>query len=482
MSAAAQPQPAAPRYVPFSWLRDFRLIPRLETYPRVVEFSQTIAGKALLLALFGYGLYYATWLHYLTNPRWKVQICFLVAVTVLPKYRRILLVAGTLVWACGIWWKWAEHPQIIQAAISLTLAALILWSAMRFRSSWIACRPVLTGFAALVFAASYLPRGGSLRSAAFSFLPVAGAYVWFLAYSLMDIGSKRRDPVAMQVGIYQPIWGSSNTPFPKGAAYLRRIEAQNPLQLAVAQIKGLKLLWWSIVLDLFLNYAFIPLVHGYLNVPLYDFVFHLSLVRAPFKWYMGWASLICEFIENMVRFSIWGHRIVAVCRMAGFNALRNTYRPLASRSIAEFWNRYYYYFKELLVDCFFYPAFLRYCKKWGRWRLFAATAAAAGFGNAFFHFFRDLNYIDDQGFFHALVGFQAYIFYVIVLSVGIGISQMRQRKHENVGWIRSRIVAPLCVGLFFCLLHVFDFTYFAYKRYPIQEAFRFLGHLFNLVS
>jgi len=485
MSATAQPQMATPRYVPFRWLCEFRLIPRLETYPRVVKFSQSIAGKTALLVLFGYGLYYASSLHYLSIPSWKVQLCFLVAVTALPKYRRILLIVGTLVWACGIWWRWADHPQLIQAGISLALAALIVWSATRFRDSWLARRPVLTllsGFALAVCAASYLPRSGSLRPAAFSFLPVAGAYLWFLAYSLIDIGSKRRDPVAMQVGIYQPIWGSSNTPFPKGAAYLRRIEAQNPWQLAVAQVKGLKLLWWSIVLDLFLNFAYRPFVHGYLNIPLYDFVFHLSVTHAPFKWYMGWASLISEFIENLLWFSIWGHRIIAVCRMAGFNALRNTYRPLASRSIAEFWNRYYYYFKELLVDCFFYPAFLRYCKKWGRWRLFAATVAAAGFGNAFYHFFRELNYIDDQGFWKALVGFQAYIFYVIVLSLGIGISQMRQRKQENAGWIRSRIIAPLCVSLFFCLLHVFDFTYFAYKRYPIQEAFRFLGHLFNLIS
>ena len=482
MSATAQPQMAAGRYVPFSWLRDFRLIPRLERYPRVVEFSQSIAGKAVLLALFGYGLSYASSLHFLSNPRWKVQLCFLVAVTALPKYRRILLMLGTLVWACGIWWQWAEHPQIIQAGISLAIAALILWSATRFRDSWLARRPVLTlltGFAGLVFAASYLPRGGSLRTDAFSFLPVAGAYVWFLAYSLMDIPSKHRNPIAMQVGIYQPIWGSSNTPFPKGPAYLRRIEAQNPEQLALAQIKGLKLLWWSIILDLFLTYAYIPFVHGYLNVPFYDFVFHLSMVRAPFKWYMGWASLISEFIENLVQFSIWGHRIIAVCRMAGFNALRNTYRPLASRSIAEFWNRYYYYFKELLVDCFFYPAFLRYCKKWGRWRLFAATVAAAGFGNAFFHFFRDLNYIEDQGFFHALAGFQAYIFYVIVLSVGIGISQMRQRKREKTGWIQDRLLAPLCVSGFFCLMRIFVYTN---QRFPIYESFRFLAHLFNLVS
>jgi hypothetical protein len=483
-TTAVAPQSATPGTAvrPFSFLRGFRIIPRLEKYPWIVAFAQTIVGKITILALFGLGLFYATWLHYVVNNRWKAQICFLIVVTALPKYRRILLTLGTLLWAFGIWWQWAEHPQIVQAAISLLLAGCIFLYAARFRGSWLARRPVATlliGFALTVLIASYLPRGGSFRTVAFDFLPVAAAYLWFLAYSLMDISSKSRDPFHLQVGVYHPIWGSSNTPFPKGSSYLRRIEAKNPEQLAIAQLKGLKLLAWSIVLDLLLYWVYMPLVHGYLNVPYYEFVFHLSLIRAPFKWYMGWASLIAEFLERMVEFSIFGHRIIAVCRMAGFLALRNTWRPLASRSIAEFWNRYYYYFKELLADCFFYPAFLRYFKNWGRWRLFAATVAAAGFGNALFHFFRDLNYVDDLGFWKALVGFQSYIFYTAVLSVGIGISQMRQPKTENVGWLRGRVLPPLYVSAFFCLLRIFDYTF---KRYPISESFRFLAHLLNLVS
>jgi hypothetical protein len=488
MSRAAElpsPSTVAPTRL-FGFLRGFRLIPRIEQYPWVVAFAQTAAGKAAILVLFGLGLCYANWLHYPNNHRWEIQICFLTVVTAFPKYRRMLLTAGTLLWAFGIWWKWADHPQIIQAAITLAVAAMIFWYASRFRDSWLSRRPVatlLTGFALTVLAASYLPRGGSLRTAAFDFLPVAGAYLWFLAYSLMDLSGKSPDPFHLQVGAYQPIWGSTNTPFPKGAAYLRRIEAKNPEQLAVAQLKGLKLLAWSVILDLFLSYFYVPFVHGFLGIEYYDVLFHFSVMRSPFKWYMGWASLIAEFLEKMIEFSIFGHRIIAICRMAGFLALRNTYSPLSSRSIAEFWNRYYYYFKELLVDCFFYPAFLRYCKTWGRWRLFAATLAAAGFGNAFFHFFRDLNYIDALGFWRALAGFQSYIFYTVVLSVGIGISQMRTRNRDGkpyrFGWIRTRLVSPLCVAAFFCLLRVFDYTY---KRYPISESFRFLAHLFNLVS
>ena len=104
-------------------------------------------------------------------------------------------------------------------------------------------------------------------------------------------------------------------------------------------------------------------------------------------------------------------------------------------------------------------------------------------GRCRLRFLRDLNYVDDLGFWRAIAGFQSYIFYTAVLSVGIGISQMRQqnikKKAEKLGWIRTRLIPPLCVGSFFCILRIFDYTY---KRYPISESFRFLAHLLNLVS
>jgi hypothetical protein len=474
MTAVADPgrtPPPVSAQAPFLW--GFRLIPRLETYPEVVSFAQTIIGKLTLLGIFGIWLRYWGW-------HWKFMIVFLAVATALPQYRRIVLTIGTLLWALGLWWRWTDHPLLLQAAIVLILAALLFWAATRFRHSWFGRRPVaslLTGFALSVLLASYLPKGGHLRTASWDLLAVAGAYLWFIAYSLLDSGSKSRDPFAMQVGTYHPVWGLANTPIPKGAAYFRRIEAHNPEQLAVVQLKGLKLLAWSLILALFLNKAFVPIVRGYLGIPVYSQLFELSVHRASFPWYVGWASLIAHFLEDLLSFSILGHQRIAMCRMAGFLALRNTYRPLESRSIAEFWNRYYYYFKEVLVDCFFYPTFMRYFKRHRRLRLFAATFAAACFGNAFFHFFGHLNTIEEIGFWKALAGFHPYIFYTVVLALGIGISQLRERRVETTRWIRGRLWPALCVTGFYCILTVFDLHY---KPYPIQECFRFLAHLFNL--
>ena len=44
--------------------------------------------------------------------------------------------------------------------------------------------------------------------------------------------------------------------------------------------------------------------------------------------------------------------IVGYLRLCGFNVFRNTYKPLLAETMVEFWNRYYYYFKELLVNFF----------------------------------------------------------------------------------------------------------------------------------
>src|SRR5262249_32015386 len=97
--------------------------------------------------------------------------------------------------------------------------------------------------------------------------------------------------------------------------------------------------------------------------------------------HVAWASVLTHFITALLQVTVSGNVVVACCRLAGFRVLRNTYKPLCALSIAEFWNRFYYYFKELLVEFFFYPIYIRYFKKYQRLRLAAATIGAATLGN-----------------------------------------------------------------------------------------------------
>ena len=166
-------------------------------------------------------------------------------------------------------------------------------------------------------------------------------------------------------------------------------------------------------------------------------------------WHLRWESLILAFFELILTISVMGHRIIACCRLAGFNALRNTYRPLSSTTVMEFFNRFYYYFKELLVDLFFYPAFLRYFKKHKRLRMIFATAAAAFFGNGFYHFMRDWQIIQNLGLWKALVNYQTMFFYNAALTAGLCVSQVRMRKPRPAGLLRGHILPVFGVVVFY---------------------------------
>jgi D-alanyl-lipoteichoic acid acyltransferase DltB (MBOAT superfamily) len=192
----------------------------------------------------------------------------------------------------------------------------------------------------------------------------------------------------------------------------------------------------------------------------------------------GWTALIVATAAAALELAGWSHRAVACLRFAGFKLPRNTCRPLESRSIAEFWNRYYYYFKEMLVDMFFYPTFLRYFKKRPRLRVFFATFMAAGVGNAIFHFFRQLDLLFTMGVRRATVGFTSYIVYCVVLATAIGVSQARTGAGSSPAvqpaTVASRVKAFVCVWGLVVLLHPFGGL--EERVYSFHARVSFLAH------
>lgn len=474
MSGAVDASAAIPSVAWPQRLANFRIIPRIETYPVIVKFAQTFAGKLLILALFALGLRFAT-------EQWFPLSLCLAMITFVPLKRRLLVTAATLIFTFVVPWNDLLHPFYTSMLIVFVIAfgAMFFWIALQLPRTVIGRHPVfilLAGYSLLIVFAAYFPNNTPVYLTVWDITRIFGFYLWFIAYSLMDLRSKDRDDLSLQLGAYRPFWGSTVTPFPKGASYLRRIEARDSQQLAVTQLKGLKLLAWSLLISLFARY-YMDAVHNYLAIPTFRVELFRSVQHTADPWYVCWASLLSEFFEEIITISIWGHRFIACCRMAGFNALRNTYRPLSSRTIAEFWNRYYFYFKELMADVFFYPVFLNFFKTRKKLRIAVATFAAAGFGNAFYHFIRDLKYIADLGLWRAFASYHVYIFYCLVLATAITISQMRKRGPAPSGFLRGRVLPAFSVVLFYCLLHVFDYTE---RDYPITEHFRFLAHLFNL--
>jgi hypothetical protein len=477
----------------------FHLVPALDTYPRVLELAQTGLGKTLILICFAAGLMAASGHQLRAHAARSLALtALLAAAAFLPKYRRWVVTAGTLTWlaAATYWFDWTV-PQDIAGKLSLSgafnyrvLQGLVLVAVFVLATLWISLtrrypkalpfrRPLwaLTLVYAGALLAASLGLAGRTKIVAWSFLVNLGAYFWFLGYALVDARAKDGDGAGLQLGTFHPFWGSTTTPVPKGASYLRRIESRDAQQLAVSQLKALKLLAWACILKAAAS-LFVRIVHGRLLIPPFQTAFDRVAAGAPLPWYVCWLAVLATFVDDLLTLCVWGHTVIACCRLAGFRALRNTYRPLEAKTIAEFWNRYYFYFKELLVDLFFYPAFFRYFKGRKRLRIAAATFAAAGLGNMLFHFIRDIHYVAELGLWRAIAGFHVFAFYCLVLSAGIVASQLRgPRQRKSSHWFWNSLTPRCGVLLFYSLLIIFADTR---RTCPLSVHFTFLLHMFGI--
>ena len=467
--------------------REWR-IPPIETYPRFVAFVQTLGGKLVLFALF------ALLIKYIGGGVWLWMTAAAAVVSLAGRHRHLaaLLCTGVLLGLFPQWFEYrAVHIVVRQESLSgmlninyvraatllacVPLAVAVLWLARHYRDHALGRRPVLAAhlllLGMLLLSASHLLQGIP-QVLLWSLTAVFAAYFWFLGYGLIDQRRRQPAPMLLQLANLHPFFiGATTAPLGKGADNLRSVEAGTAQDLAVTQLKALKLIAWAFILSVVM-WSFRHAVYGILGVTPIWLSFERFLREGVSPGPMGALSIIANFFEQLLHMAIWGHSIVAIARLAGFRLLRNTWRPLSSRTIAEFWNRYYYYFKELLVNFYFYPTYVRCFKKHPRLRIAFATFMAAGVGNWYFHFLLENYRIARDGFGDALMYMQTYAFYCLLLVGGIVVSQLRGwRPDPNAGWVRGRFMPSLGVGLFYCLLSFFDGPQ---RHAPLKEHLAFL--------
>jgi hypothetical protein len=333
---------------------------------------------------------------------------------------------------------WLRQPAATHAAKRPLLMLILSWTA--------------------VLAAALAAPAGSVASLVFWTL--AGLWVsslWMLAYAAMDQRAGRPDisPV-LRAGMARPFWGGGSEGMGKSWGYLAKFDARTPDELGATRLKALKLAVWAVVLT--------GLWHGA------DLMFrqHLGLHdidQAVLAHATGdgrgvvhaWASLITSYLIDLLAIAVWGHLIVAVVRMLGWRIPRNTRNPLASRTLAEFWNRYFFYFKEMLVDFFFYPAFQRWFKSNPKLRIAFATFCAAGVGNLLFHVMRETHVFAHLSLGDGLMQFRSALFYSLMLALGLVVSQWRGVKlSPAMGFWRWHVWPRVNVIAFFCILKIFD--------------------------
>jgi hypothetical protein len=408
-------------------------------------------------------------------------------------------------------------PVYFLLAVALVLFGCFLVVHISKPSSgrnWQLRRPVLTVIASYLFLASlayYLPLSNQFKVCIWVFLLIFNNYLWFLSYSFCE----RHDPQAptfiRQLGYYQPFWYPSSLPIPKGASYIRQIMAVTPEELAVCRLKGLKLLIWAIYLSIFTMFLE-AVCYGFaesysrlfalvvdqktlifffreelvgridnwplsLDIPYYKDAFESCIAGQPLPFGKNWQALILYFFLMVLHLAVVTHAAIAICRMAGYKALRNVYRPLRATTIAGFWNNYYYYYKELMVTVFFYPTFLRYFRNRPMLRYYVATMAAAGLGNFLYHFLLRIDLIITQGVFQTVVLMQSMLVYCFLLGNGIFLSQLRKLKRGNAGSLVPAPLATAGVLLFYCVISIFGD---AESLNTLADSWMFFLSLFNL--
>ena len=370
--------------------------------------------------------------------------------------------------------------QLAAVAAVLALSFLFLLWQRRYAHTTAAKRPVLTLILlwfALLGIAIAAPTGGVLHATLWAVSGVSVSSLWILAYSAVDAKSKKRRPVAQRALFLRPVWGGSAAPIGKSFGYLDRFAAVDEADLAVTRLKALKLAVWALVLSGLLAVsrfvAFDVMALADLQTAI---LAHAAATPLPVA--VSWASLVANYLLDLMIIAVWGHFIVAVVRLCGWRIPRNTVNPLASRTLAEFWNRYFFYFKELLVDFFFYPAFQRYMKSNVKLRIAFATFCAAGLGNFLYHFMRETWVFAGGVTWEALAIFQSALFYSLVLAAGLVVSQWRGRKvGPDDGFLAYHVWPRLNVVAFFCFLKIFDDIS---GEGSLGERFLFLFSLFGV--
>jgi hypothetical protein len=468
-------------------------VPPIETYPRVVAFTQTIPGKLALFALC------ALLMRFLVDGPWMAITAAAIGVSLAGRHRHLaaLFATGALLALAPEWFNYraayaiAEQQGLldglrmgyVRAATLLAcvpLAVAALWLARRYRDHPLGQRPVLIqhlAFIGLVWLAVVQVFQGMAQVLLWSLIAVFAAYFWFLAYAL--IGARQRQPpsIVLQLATFHPFFGSTATPMAKGATNWRSVEAATDEELAVTQLKGLKLLAWAFFLKAVL-WVFRRVVYGKLGVTPLIVAFERFVDSGISPGAMGALSIVANFFEQILILAVWGDAIVATGRLAGFRLLRNTWRPLAARTLAEFWNRYFYYFKEIMVHVYFYPTYVRFFKRSPRLRVAFATFMAAGVGNWLFHFMLENHRVAQDGFGVSLAHMQTYAFYCLLLVGGIVFSQLRGwRPDPQAGWLRNRFLPSLSVALFYCLLSFFDGPQ---RHVALEDHFAFLFRVLGI--
>jgi hypothetical protein len=456
--------------------------------PDNIQISESLTGKTCILFCFGFLLKIVGF------NTWPIIITALSLIVFLPKYRALIITTATVIalpWVTYLNWLPAAHdfPSLSFSAnnqLYIKLLTIVfcyifllgyLYIVKRFHKNRFLKHPILNLiiiFFVLAQIGHTLPKNHTLSYIYWAFIFSFANLIWFMAYSIKDHSRITTKNGITQLGWLIPFWGSTPTPVGKGSEYLNACICKSNHEAAALRLNALQLLLWALILKMIL----LLLLHIAWAEHIPKFVVLLSQIAAGHhtRSAVAWSSLLLGFITQMLWIAYFGHVFVASARMAGYKILRNSYRPLSSQTIAEFWSRYYFYFKELLAEFFFYPAYFKFFKKHQKLRVYFATINAVCLGNTLYHMMEFREVLLNQGLLASIKLLYVYILYGIILGSCIALSQWRDDKRKtNVSFVRARFIRPGIVLSFYCFMYIFMY---AYASQNIMTNIKFITYLF----
>lgn len=257
-------------------------------------------------------------------------------------------------------------------------------------------------------------------------------------------------------------------PIPRGRTDLGHQPIPTPERWDTLQRSGLKLLVWATALNgtqIFVSSIVFDVPVANVFAFAEPFRLHLPDLRelvigerplAQVACSSLWLIIVVDFLMHFLRFAYWGHTIISVVRMLGFDAFRNTYRPFESKSLAEFFGRFNFYYKEILWRAFFFPAFRRFFRGRLRARIIFAVFVSVGLGNFLLLLVRDSVLISSLGPLGILQAYSVYAVYCVTLSIALSLSLMLSFDRPRARRRWTQVIAVASYVLFFSILRVFD--------------------------
>lgn len=445
----------------------YRAVSQLHENPRLLQFASTPLGQFLVWLL-------ATALLWQSELLRAVPL-FLAAALIWPARVKPILGLGALWYLLDILQSHGivDWPSLALGALAILALLYGIYRAARHFPALpgpVRNHPILFMHLIVVAALLAVPpleeRYPDIWPMALLFVALLPFLVWRTGYLVLS-ARRRHDKVGGfgdHLYYFLPLFDGTNVPYGKGHDYLNSRQARDLAQLTRARLAGLKLLvlawlWtgarWLMDETLYAErgdggqwlYSLGQMIHGQV-VPIH----------------IAWAGLFADLVYATLGLALFGHFVIGTLRLFGFNVFRNTYKPLLAQSIVDFWNRFYYYFKELLVDFFFYPTFISYFKNSPRLRMFAAVMAAAFIGNLYYHTLMWLAW--GEASFWSGTGvatrIEPYILYTFLLGIGVYISMVREQARRGkaaqpCAYPRLRTLRRIAgVWLFFALIRIWD--------------------------